>query len=134
MLAHISRPIAVLVFTSALLALGTFTLPDTAFAADCLTAPNSSTPPNGHWYYRTDRTQQRKCWYLGVDNSNSAHRSLPATGEAPSAHQSQPASVPTYSRESFKEFITQKTGTSPSDQDVDRLYAEFLEWNRKAKN
>ncbi len=134
MLAHISRPIGMLVFTSALLALDTFALPDTAFAADCLTAPNSSTPPNGHWYYRTDRTQQRKCWYLGADNQNSKHRSLPTTGEAALTHPSQPAPASPYSRESFKEFITQKTGTTPSDQDVDRLYAEFLEWNRKAKN
>ncbi|MGA8078557.1 MAG: hypothetical protein WB868_14370 [Xanthobacteraceae bacterium] len=134
MSAQISRPIGLLVFSSALLACGTLAVPNTAFAADCLTAPNSSTPANGHWYYRTDRVQQRKCWYLGADNQNSAHRSLPATGGAALTHQSQPAPASPYSLESFKQFITQKTGTTPSDQDVERLYAEFLEWNRRVKN
>ncbi|MGB7035933.1 MAG: hypothetical protein WBD71_10430 [Xanthobacteraceae bacterium] len=129
MSAQISRPIGILVFTFVLLALSTLAVPNTAFAADCLTAPNSSTPPNGHWYYRTDRTQQRKCWYLG----KSENRSSPATGEAPLAQQIRPASL-TYSIESFKQFIAQKTGATPSDQDVEKLYAEFLEWNRKVKN
>lgn len=35
-----------------------------ARADDCITAPNSPAPKGKHWYYRTDRAKQRKCWYL----------------------------------------------------------------------
>lgn len=31
----------------------------------CLTAPNAPAPRDEHWYYRTDRTTNRQCWYLG---------------------------------------------------------------------
>jgi hypothetical protein len=60
---QILRPFGALAFASVLLASGLAVgVPaNTALAVDCLTAPNSSAPPNSHWYYRTDRTQQRKC-------------------------------------------------------------------------
>lgn len=32
---------------------------------DCITAPNSLAPMGSHWYYRTDRVKQRKCWFVG---------------------------------------------------------------------
>lgn len=35
-----------------------------AQADDCLTAPKSAGPAGSHWYYRLDRANQRKCWYL----------------------------------------------------------------------
>jgi hypothetical protein len=35
-----------------------------ARADNCLTAPNSPTPQDSHWYYRMDWPRQRKCWYL----------------------------------------------------------------------
>jgi hypothetical protein len=34
---------------------------------DCIEAPNSQPPQGSHWYYRTDRVNQRKCWYLGPE-------------------------------------------------------------------
>ena len=33
-------------------------------ADDCITKPNAAPPQGSHWYYRTDRTTQRQCWYL----------------------------------------------------------------------
>jgi hypothetical protein len=30
----------------------------------CLDAPNAPAPPGSHWYYRTDKPTQRKCWYV----------------------------------------------------------------------
>jgi hypothetical protein len=33
-------------------------------AEDCLAAPNSPAPPGSHWYYRSERSTQRKCWYM----------------------------------------------------------------------
>jgi hypothetical protein len=32
----------------------------------CLSAPGSSGPEGSHWYYRVDRANNRRCWYLGV--------------------------------------------------------------------
>ncbi len=37
-----------------------------ARADDCLRAPNSTTPKGRHWYYHTDQTTNRKCWFLRV--------------------------------------------------------------------
>jgi hypothetical protein len=33
-------------------------------AAACNAAPKSPPPQGSHWYYRTDRSLDRKCWYL----------------------------------------------------------------------
>ncbi len=134
MSAHISRAIGVLTFASALLALGAAASPKMTFAADCLTAPNPSTPPNSHWYYRTDRAQQRKCWSLRADGATSEHKPAAAADKTTLDKRVQAASSAPYSLESFKAFMAQQTGVTPSDRDVEKLYAEFLEWNRRAKN
>jgi hypothetical protein len=39
-----------------------------------------------------------------------------------------------YSLASFKHFVAQYAGAEVSDQDVEKLYAEFLQWHRRAKN
>jgi hypothetical protein len=110
------RPIGTIAFASALLAsgLGVGLPANIAFAVDCLTAPNSPAPPNGHWYYRTDRTQQRQCWHLQTDNGQSEQGAVQTAREAPAKP---PQSV-----------------AKLSDQDVEKLYSEFLEWKRHAKN
>lgn len=47
-----------------------FTLPaSSAFAATCNAAPKSPAPQGSHWYYRTDRSLGRKCWYLAAQGS-----------------------------------------------------------------
>ena len=33
-------------------------------ADDCLSGPKHQTSAGGHWYYRFDRQNRRKCWYL----------------------------------------------------------------------
>ena len=137
MSAQIPRPIGTTAVASALVALGlVITVPaSTAFAVDCLTSPNSSAPPNSHWYYRTDRTQQRKCWYLRADNQPSEQTAVQVARAASPVKppQSGPAADP-YSLASFKEFMAQSGKATLSDHDVTKLYAEFLEWRRRAKN
>jgi hypothetical protein len=32
---------------------------------ECKTKPGSSAPPDSHWYYLINRTDQRRCWFLG---------------------------------------------------------------------
>jgi hypothetical protein len=34
-------------------------------ADECKTKPGSSAPSDSHWYYRINRTDQRRCWFLG---------------------------------------------------------------------
>jgi hypothetical protein len=38
-------------------------------ADECKTTPGSSAPPGQHWYYRTNRSDQRHCWYLGAEGT-----------------------------------------------------------------
>jgi hypothetical protein len=123
MSAQIPRPIGSIAFASALLlpGLGVSTPANTAQAA-CLTAPNSSAPQNSHWHYRTDRTQQRKCWYLSAPNQPSQQEAVQTAGEAALAKPTQAA------------MHSHEGGTKLSNEDVEKLYAEFLEWNRRAKS
>lgn len=44
-----------------------FAAPDNAAppaAPECLSSPKSTAPAGSHWFYRTDRANKRKCWYL----------------------------------------------------------------------
>ncbi len=45
-------------------------------ADECLAAPNSSAPPGSHWYYHSDRSTQRKCWYVKPEDRQ-AHAESP---------------------------------------------------------
>ena len=137
MSARISRSIGAIAFALTILA-SCFSVgvpANTAVAADCLTAPDPSTPSNGHWYYRTDRAQQRKCWFLRTDNELSAQGAMRVARETPPARPLQSGSTADpYSLASFKDFMAQHGGANLSNQDIERLYAEFLEWRRRAKN
>jgi len=137
MSAQIWRPIGSIGFVSALLVsnLSVSVAVNTARAADCLAAPNSPAPDNRRWYYRTDRMQERKCWHLGAANQPPQQGAAQTAGEAALAKSSQsvPAAGP-YSLASFKAFILHERGTNLSDEDVEKLYAKFLEWRSHAKN
>jgi hypothetical protein len=88
MSARIRRPIGSVAFVSALL-VSTFAAgprAGTAEAADCLIAPTSSAPPNSHWYYRTDRATQRKCWYLRAINDPPQQGTLKTAQAGPAAN------------------------------------------------
>ena len=60
--------------------------PNTARADDCLTAPNSPAPQGTHWYYRLDRTNQRKCWYVRAARQPAQQAAAPPTSEAHPLH------------------------------------------------
>jgi hypothetical protein len=130
------RPIGTIAFASAFLTsvLGVSVPANIAFAVDCLTAPNSPAPPNSHWYYRTDRTQEHKCWHLRTDNGPSEQGTVQAVREAPAKPSQSVAAGGPYAGPGFKDFVAEHGGAKLSDQDVEKLYAEFLEWKRRAKN
>jgi hypothetical protein len=52
-------------------------------AGDCIEEPNRQPAPGGHWYYRTDRTNNRKCWFLAEPEPSmsqvQAPKALPST-------------------------------------------------------
>ncbi len=56
----------------------------TRAAADCLAEPNHAPAPGGHWYYRLDRVNDRKCWYL-VEPASQAPSQTPMAEEPPPA-------------------------------------------------
>jgi hypothetical protein len=130
------RPIGTIAFASAFLALvlGVSVPANIAFAVDCLTAPNSPAPPNSHWYYLTDRMQERKCWHLRTDNGLSEQGAVQTVREAPVKPSQPVAANGPYAGPDVKNFVAQNRGVKPSDQDVEKLYAELLEWKRRAKN
>jgi hypothetical protein len=38
-------------------------------ASDCIEEPNREAPPGGHWFYRTDTVNNRKCWHVEPPSS-----------------------------------------------------------------
>jgi hypothetical protein len=60
-----------------------FAAPNTARADESLTAPNSPAPQGSHWYYRLDRTNQRKCWHLAPGHAAQQAAAQAASETAP---------------------------------------------------
>ena len=82
---RILSPIASIGVVASLLV--SFGVPEGARADNCLTAPNSSAPQGSHWYYRTDRANQRKCWYFRSpgEPAQQAERAQATSEAAPAA-------------------------------------------------
>ncbi|MBB1090494.1 hypothetical protein HUU61_04270 [Rhodopseudomonas palustris] len=43
-----------------------------AQARECLTQPKGPAPAGSHWFYRTDHTNKRNCWYVRASGEKSA--------------------------------------------------------------
>jgi hypothetical protein len=50
---------------------------DARAEANCLAAPGAQAPAGRHWFYRIDRPQQRKCWYLRAQGAAEATAKVP---------------------------------------------------------
>ena len=37
--------------------------------SECISRPNKAAPRGSHWWYRIDRSTQRRCWYLGPEQT-----------------------------------------------------------------
>ena len=89
-----------------------------ARAVECLAAPGLATP-GGHWYFRTERTTQKKCWHLSdawqVSNGPTSETTRP-TLETLMAASSQTAA---------------RAKNGATEKDVRTLYTQFLEWKRR---
>jgi hypothetical protein len=49
-------------------------------ADDCITQPGAAPPQGSHWYYHSDRANNRQCWYLAAESA----KVRPQTRQAPS--------------------------------------------------
>jgi hypothetical protein len=59
-----------------------------ARADDCVAAPRTTAPTGSHWYYHTDRTKRRKCWFLGPVGKWAQHAAAKASIATTVAHAS----------------------------------------------
>lgn len=85
-------------------------------AAACNAAPKSTAPQGSHWYYRTDRALQRKCWYLAPEGQKTVSSPTVARTRIPPA----PAATP--SSETPAEQLTRPAGlrlTEPPAEQAD---------------
>ena len=62
-------------------------------ANECLAAPNAPSPKGSHWYYRLDRANQRKCWYLRPQEGV-AQRAAPRAPQMQRSAEAGPAAEP----------------------------------------
>ena len=85
-------------------------------AAACNAAPKSTAPQGSHWYYRTDRALQRKCWYLAPEGQKTV--SSPMVSRA----RIRPAPAATPGNETPAEQLTRPAGlrlTEPPAEQAD---------------
>ena len=93
------------VFALALVTLSWVTSTGAVRASEnCLTSPNAAAPRDEHWYYRTDRATNRRCWYLAPQGMTVRKRAtvepelsasqLPLPPQAPSRTPGPNGSVP----------------------------------------
>jgi hypothetical protein len=59
-------------------------------APDCLAAPDRTSGPGTHWYYRIDRPTGRKCWYLKQLDARAATPAAPPSAARPADADAQP--------------------------------------------
>lgn len=92
-----------------------FALNTTASAAECLVAPREAAPAGQHWFFRTDKATQQKCWYLrerDVETTGSPQAQQSARSDA--AAQDQPAA---------------SQPRNKSEQEA--LFQDFLRWRKQ---
>jgi len=67
------RPMMFFVSAILFMPLGTVLVTQASLAEpasdECKTRPGSSAPAGSHWYYRINRTDQRRCWFLGPEGA-----------------------------------------------------------------
>jgi len=112
-----------------------------AAADDCAAKPNGVPPQGFHWYYQTDRVNNRKCWrQLRVSETGAAIIPPAAKASQASARMQEVPRAPQVAAKPVTEgraFFDPKParGTSSlTEAQRDALFQEFLEWERTRRN
>jgi hypothetical protein len=77
-------------------------------ADDCLSEPKPGATHGGHWYYLTNSTTHRKCWYLARPGTDRARAEPAGAQAAPSAAPAAPSAV--------QQLVNALTGNSQSNE------------------
>ena len=88
-------------------------------AEDCIAKPNQQPAEGQHWYYRSDRTTNQKCWYLkeaGTTTPQAAAPETPPPAGTAVARSGQPGAPPLRKAER------------------EALFQEFLRWHKRQGN
>jgi len=91
--------------TTALLLLGNSAV---HAAEDCRAEPKPGATQGGHWYYLTNHTTHRKCWYLARPGTDRARAETAGAQTAPSAAPPAPSAV--------QQLVNALTGNSQSHE------------------
>lgn len=94
-----------------------------AAPADCLAAPNRTVEEGQHWYFRTERATNRKCWFLlgGEVGTTGAVDRQQARQPQAAAQSSAGPPAQAYSAE----------GSGLSEASQEALFHEFLRWYKE---
>ncbi len=68
--------------------------PSIGASDQCHAAPSSSTPPGSHWYYRIDRANNQRCWYLDAAGLQVRSHAIEAASHPVSSHPAAEAALP----------------------------------------
>lgn len=91
-------------------------------AADCLAAPNRAPEEGQHWYFRTDRETNQKCWYL-------RDRDVATTGAV--AGQSGATAQPSPPSDTQPSAAQPAETSPPSARAEKALFRDFLRWYKE---
>jgi hypothetical protein len=106
-----ASPVIANVFAAALTTSAALIASHVAFAADaCLSRPDLRAEQGGHWYYRVDRVNHRRCWYQQASASE-LREARPAPA-AQNLNPVAPASPVTSLLASIAALVTGKTAST----------------------
>jgi hypothetical protein len=99
-------------------------------AADgCLTKPNRAPPKGSHWYYRTDRSNSRRCWYVGPIRENKIREAAAVSGTSSTVRLTGSAGASVLSSPG-----SARSDPAMSDGEKEALFQQFLEWEKARAN
>jgi hypothetical protein len=99
--------------------------PGNAETDACISKPDGSAPQGRHWYYRTDRTGNRQCWYLGEERAKApaAERQAASTVPLP---RSKPVLQPV--SENFDDAALLEAAVSGPAEKSPRVAVASIDW------
>jgi hypothetical protein len=80
---------------------------------NCRTSPGASARPGLHWYYRTDRTNNRQCWFLNTEGMD-----VHSHDNVPLHPMPQHENVVEQATQSQSEAVVLQVPINPSDDNV----------------